>query len=75
MTDPSPEGIAGLVRPELLRLYPTPWHVTADGIKTASGIWVMSASNPALAHTLVELANYAGKSAAALTAPKEEKKE
>lgn len=47
-------------KPELIRLYPTPWYVSSDGIKTSNGIWVMTASNIDLAHKIVELANSVG---------------
>lgn len=52
--------------PQLIRLYPTPWHVTMDGIKTDAGIWVMTATNSLLSHQIVALANYAGEAAARL---------
>lgn len=45
--------------PELLKMYRAPWHLTMDGIKSADGVWVMSATNPKLAAQIIELANFA----------------
>ena len=45
--------------PKLLSDYPAPWHLTMDGVKSANGIWIMSATTPDLAQSIVDLANYA----------------
>jgi hypothetical protein len=46
--------------PELIRDWPPPWSVTSNGIVDANGRWVTNTTNNALAHRIVELANYAG---------------
>ncbi|MCY0147043.1 hypothetical protein OEG84_04740 [Hoeflea sp. G2-23] len=51
--------VATKPKPELLKLYKAPWHVSMDGIRDDNGVWIAAVANPDMQYQLVELANYA----------------
>lgn len=44
--------------PSIIKSWTPPFHATGDGIKDAKGCWVVTTSNMALTHQMVELMNH-----------------